>query len=69
MAQANLYGGNCLSCNDYVEERKGFIKMKNPQKGHLIGKKRSEPRKYGVYCKDCFKSYSKTMKEKYHDYT
>ena len=68
MAKRNIYKGNCLSCGKNVEAKKGFIKMKNPQKGNMIGKKRIEDRKWGVYCCECFSEYEKTMREKYHDY-
>lgn len=69
MPKQNIYAGECLSCGKYVEAKKGFIKLKNPQKGNNINKKRKEARKWGVYCKQCFESYAKVMKDKYHDYT
>lgn len=65
MGLKNIYSGSCLSCNCFVKEKEGFIKLKNAQKGSMIGRKRNEPRKYGVYCKECFMKYAKVMKEKY----
>ncbi len=68
MARRNVYSGNCMFCGIFVAPKKGYIKMKNPQRGENIGKRRDTPRKYGVLCDKDFAVYAKSMAEKYHAY-
>lgn len=58
----NKYQGKCLYCQAEVKEKKGVLKLANPQKWKDINKKRITPRKYGVLCVPCFDKYYKLNK-------
>lgn len=64
----NKFKEYCLHCETEVKANKEHLKMKNPQKGNKIHKKRTTKREYGVLCNECFKKYSKGMRKQYHNY-